>query len=401
LVNNDRSHKRSASSVFFPGRNAVIYFLLALTNSLFVWKYAGRHGLALAAILYFLVFLLFAKYLSIHPNRTEGFFNRERFIWFLAFIGFLAILAVYLVPAHSRVARLPAIEEWVGRLLHGQFPYGGSTNASGFPVLFLVALPFYFAGNIGLLEVIGILLFGILILEVDKFNIRASWSRLLILVLLPTVYYEVITRSELFFNMSLALALIIVTDKYLNVHKNDSKFFISAIGFGLVLSTRLIVAPLYAIFVIYKFKKNIVRGVVFSVTVILIFALTLLPFLLWNSDSFISQGPFRMQFAYLPEWGVVVIFFASIVFGFMSREIRDVSAFAGITIFCAVALAFLWAVYQIGITQVVSKDGFDIGYFILSAPFLLLGLRFDDAEDVSLSDHYRQTLTKHFQTYFL
>lgn len=358
-----------------------------MTNSLFVLKYAGRSGVAFAAAIYFIVFLGIARYFTICYDLAGKFLSRRILLLFLVFVSLLAFLAVYCLPENSRVARLPAISEWISHLLNGDFPYGGPMNPSGFPILFLLAVPVYYLGNIGLLEVIGIFLFGIVIIYDEKNDVRAAWYKLFILMLLPIVYYEVITRSELFFNMSLALALVVVTDKYLNEHEVGTKFFVFAIGFGLVLSTRLIVAPLYAIFVIHKFKGSLAKGLVFSSTVILAFALTLLPFLIWNSSAFISDGPFRLQFAYLPKWGAVAALLASVILGFASREIKDVSSFAGMTIFGTVALAFIWALCQIGFKQVVSRDGFDIGYFILSVPFLLFGLNLRcDAKPSSAAD---------------
>ncbi len=379
------SRKTSAISFFPLNVNAIISLMLALTGALFILKYAGRHGLAFIAVLYFIGFLLVAKYFLTPNDTVVKFLSRKLFISLLVLISVLAFLTIYILPENSRVARLPAISEWIDRFLRGEFPYGGPMNPSGFPALFFFSIPFYYLGNIGILEVIGILLFGIAILKSRRQNMQIVWIQFLILLLLPTFYYEVITRSELFFNMSLALAVIIMSDVYLSKRGIGVKFIGLAITFGLVLSTRLIVGSVYAVFVIYKFRRDLKNGLIFSAVVVITFVLTLLPFLVWNAATFMSEGPFRMQFSYLPVWGIFVTVVATIICGFKSENLQEVIVFSGIIIFGAVTIAFFWAVYQIGFIQAVFDDRFDIGYFILSVPFLLFGFDMDSVVEPLLS----------------
>lgn len=309
-------------------------------------------------------------------GRLTKYLNRKSFVLSLFVTVLLVIVSVYILPENSRVARLPAMSEWLQCFLHGVFPYGNSTNPSGFPVLFLLAMPFHYLGNYGLLEAAGIWLFGVTILKNRQGNIRTTWTQFLILLLLPTVYYEIVTRSELFFNMSLALAFLAIADFSLTANRINFRFVWMAVAFGLVLSTRLIVAPAYIIFVLYKFKESHKEGVVFSLIAVSTFALTLLPFLMWNPTAFFSRGPLRVQFAHLPGWGVFVTVAVSLIFGYLSKNMKAVASYSGMTIFAAVALGFVWSVCRLGFTQVIFKDRFDIGYFILCVPFLLYGLDF-------------------------
>jgi len=358
------------------GRNILLTLLLASTNALFVFKYAGRIGFGFLAAIYVVLFLAMVYIMGRGKTKLGRLLTGNLFLPILILVCSLAVLTTYLLPANSRVARLPAISEWLYNLFHGTFPYGSSLNPSGFPVLFIIALPFYFLRNIGLLEAAGILLFGLAVSKNRKAGDRTPTIQFLIMLMLPVVYYEVITRSELFFNMSLALLIVCSADFDLTDGEIDTKFILLAAAMGMVLSTRLIVGPLYAIFVVYKFKRGIMKGFLFSGIVIFTFIVTLIPFLVWNADAFMSHGPFRIQFEYLPGWGVIATFAASVLFGFISKDLKDVITFAGITIFGVVALAFLLALSRIGIGQIILKDGFDVGYFILSAPFLLYGLDF-------------------------
>ena len=369
------SLRKTKTLVFFPpNRNAALSLILAVINSIFVLKYAGRIGFSFLAFVYFIGVLVVLKIFTSFNDRSKRFMDRKSFVAFLSLLSIIVLLSVCIFPNESRVARLPAISEWITLFLSGKFPYGGSMNPSGFPFLFFLAIPFYYLGNIGLLEAAGILIFGVTLLKKNEPEIKNDWVQLIVLLLLPSVYYEFITRSELFFNISLCLSLISVADSYLTDKVIDAKFLLIAIAFGLVLSTRLIVVPVFLIFLIYKFRRSFTYGIIFSMVGISVFMLTIIPFLICNASQFISHGPLKMQLAYLPKWEIFATVFASVILGFASKNFKDVSGFAGMTIFGVVSLAFLSAASQVGLAQVIFMDKFDVSYFILSVPLLLYSL---------------------------
>lgn len=368
---------RQIKFTLYQHRNGISILLLGLINSLFILKYSVRLGspyalLALAYLVGFAMLLSVALRVDFHHVR---FINAQLLSVVLLAVGIIELLAIYVLPQESRVTRLPALIDWLSSLQVGKFPYHTSTEPSGFPFLFLLAYPFYLLGNLGYLVVAGTFLFGISILRNESFENQTAWLQVLAFLLLPTVYYELLVRSELFFNVSLVLALIVLSNAFLSQQKLDWRFAITAILFGLVLSTRSVVGLVYAIYVTFRFRTNIRNGIIFALMVLAIFSLTLLPFAIWNPELFIAHGPFSVQLAYLPIWVDAVFVTISTLLGWNASNLDDLVYFSGLTLFALVTVAFLLRIGAIGISAAVFGDGFDITYFIFCTPFLLLSLQ--------------------------
>ncbi len=275
-------------------------------------------------------------------------------------------------PEKTGVTRFPALLGWLHHFLEGKFPYGISSNPSAFPSLFFLAIPFYYLGNLGLLEVSGILIFGLIAMRIHKRSPNTALLILVILMLLPTTYYEVLTRSELFFNMSLVLAIVTLADEHLDSAKVNPEFFTLAVLLGLGLSTRSVVGVIYTVFVVFKFRNGAIKnGLLFSMTVMATFCLTIVPFMIWNMPAFLSHGPFGVQFAYVSGWTIVVALAASIIFGLVAKNLLDVIYYSGIVLFGLVSFAFAVRLGEVGFSAAIFKNEFDVGYFIFCVPFFL------------------------------
>ncbi len=351
--------------------------ILSFVGGVFVLKYAGRHMSHgwIDGILYVAVFLVAVWGLTeADRKRILQKFHLNALL-LISFMTLASIIAVVVLPDRSDVSRLPAITAWLNALFSGHYPYGTSLNPSAFPGLFFAASPFYLLGNTGLLEAAGILLFGISALILSGRDSQRAKMQLMIMMLLPTTYYELVTRSELLFNMSLIAVLMLVADERVDPSKRDSNFFFTAILLGLALSTRSIVALLYSPYVVFKFlKKSLFNGLIFSLTVIAVFFATFLPFIIWNSREFMLDGPFAVQFGYVPFWMMGVSLVLSIVIGLSSKDIEDIFFYAGILLFLLVLWAFVARVVDVGWQGVFLRNRFDVGYFIFCVPYLVLSI---------------------------
>jgi hypothetical protein len=139
----------------------------------------------------------------------------------------------------------------------------------------------------------------------------------------------------------------------------------------------------YAAYVIYRFRTNIRNGILFTSMVLVVFSLTLLPFMIWNPDLFFAHGPFSVQLAYLPIWVAVIFITISILLGWNASNLSDLVYFSGLTLFALVGVAFLLRTSAIGIGASVFGDGFDITYFIFCTPFLLLSLQSEKSQKLT------------------
>lgn len=361
-------------------KNIISVSILSIVGALFVFKYSSRLiSNTFAVLLIVAVYIIGYQALFIFLNRLDAkkhaWLSNQRLL--LAAFGLLiigAIVVVTIMPDTSRVTRYSAIVEWIRRWQAGQFPWGGQTQfaPSGLPFLFMLALPFYYLGNIGYMEVIGIILFGVILLKFYAQN-RAKWLSLFLLVLLPTFYYEILVRSELFFNMVLIIFIIALTEKYLDPQKPNLWFFILGIFLGLGLSTRSIVGLIYAGYYVYKFRRHVWQGILFSGFSLFVFGLTLLPFMAENALVFLGEGgPFSVQMGYLSVGATVVFVLISMIAGWSASNMEDVFFYEGLLLFLIVVIALLPVAAQLGLYETIIKDGFDITYFIFCVPFLLL-----------------------------
>lgn len=367
-------------------RNRVSFVVLGLVGAIFVFKYSSRafsHPIAAAAA-YFLIFLLFVSFVSRLALRRNVKVSLRSYVLTVAVPTVLAVAAVFLFPERSDVSRLPAIAGWLSAMSRGHYPYGIAVNPSAFPGLFLIASPFFLAGNLGLVEVAGIILFAYAAWKLGSSRTGLPFLQLAILLLLPTTYYELITRSELLFNMSLVAALLMLGDEYIDPASVDFRFVGIAVLFGLALSTRSVVGLLYAPYVVYKFRLKYIRNaVLFSGLTVAIFFLTLLPFMIWNMHDFVTDGPFAVQFGYVSTPVVVVSLLLSILVGFGVKNLNELFFFSGVILFGLVLWALIARIIQVGFGQAIFVNKFDVGYFIFSIPFLILSVCGSDAGELN------------------
>jgi len=362
----------------FTGKKLINIISLILTVSvsiLFLIKYAVIYNFY-AAITVPVYFLLITGLIITAGNANlDSILNKK--IILLKAVLFSAAVLIYIlaVPRMGEIGRLPALEDWLSRFLNGKFPYNSPHTPSSYPAMFLIAYPFYISGNTGLLEFIGIILFFI-ILFIQNDTPRGMIIKIIILVTGITTYYEIVTRSELFFNMMLVAAAVYLCEKYLDAGKINFNFIWIAVVTGLALSTRSTAALLFVIYFIYRFRYNLRNLVLFGIISLIVFAALLLPFRLWDPESFNTNGPFAVQtyLSNLPLILIFIFFISAIYAGWVISDIHEFFFAGGIILFFAAAVSFISAVSETGFYDTLINDGYDIAYFIFCVPLLILSI---------------------------
>ncbi|NCS81360.1 MAG: hypothetical protein GW788_06360 [Ignavibacteria bacterium] len=348
---------------------------LLFVAALFVFKYAIRYGnvFALSTVFFFVggVFLLFFLNKKIESQSSN--FSKRQLFPVLVFL-FLIAAAMAFIPQSTRVGRFPALIEWLSNFQQGIFPYGTKANPSGFPFLFFLASPFYLIGDAGYLEVFGLFLLLILILKSVKTK-KEYWVKILFLLLLPTTFYELAVRSELLTNTVLVISLFFLAEQKLKDGEKDISFIVLALLFGFFLSTRLIVFLWLAMFLLFFFRNNLKNGAVFFAISFSVFLLSLLPFYLWNAETFMNKGPFAVQTIYLPVWIYFIFPLLVLYAGWMIADFQELLFASGVLTFLLVSISFIMTIGDVGMYQAYSNSRFDISYYILSIPFFILSLK--------------------------
>ncbi|MFA6026006.1 MAG: hypothetical protein WC727_06145 [Ignavibacteriaceae bacterium] len=349
-------------------------FLLFI-GALFVFKYSLRYGsvFILSPFFYLAAGVLLLYFVDKKIKSRKNDFSKG---YLLSIIGAIAVTALLLVfiPQSTRVGRFPAMLEWLSNFQQGIFPYGTKANPSGFPFLFFLASPFYLLGDAGYLEVFGLFLFLMLLLKSVKTK-KEYWMKILLLLFLPTTFYELAVRSELLANTVLVISLFFLAEQKLNENEKNISFIALALLFGFFLSTRLIAFLWLAMFLLFFFRNNFKNGIIFLAISLSVFLLSLLPFYLWNAEIFLSKGPFAVQTIYLPKWIYFTLPFFVLYIGWMIADFQELLFASGVLTFLLVSISFIVAICDVGMGEAFLNSRFDISYYILSVPFFILALK--------------------------
>jgi len=351
-------------------------FIYLFINFLFIYKYVARIinypffvAIGIILILTLIIYLMSKDY--------SWFLILDGRKYYTIFVSFTAIVLWFLMsefdPAEIQVGRYPALHDWIQRILNGELPYNSDVPHTGFPFWFLIVLPFYLLGDLGLLQIFCFVLFAFL-LETRQHAYRTYKMQIIVLLLLSPIFlYEIVVRSDLFSNMVLVLL-------YLNLHERFlGKFKFSNIVFGfaggLLLSTRAIVIIPFILFFGYHFKtKPIKNSLYFSISAAVGFILTMIPFLIWDFGSFVSDGPFSRQSAYIQLWQLILVIGSAGVLAITSTTQASVYRNTAYILFATSFLVFLTRIIGDGWNSVIFQHGFDISYFSFPLPFLFFAL---------------------------
>ena len=366
-----------------PQRGPVL-FLYAFINLLFVLKYSARVGIdgrvAGASYLAAVALLVWARRRV--PTWTVARRLSTPAYWTAVTLVAVALLALMrqFDPAAIRVTRYVAIHDWLTQLLRGDFPYASTVNPSAFPFLFACALPFYLAGDLGLLQIATLFGFAWVCLRAARGSAPLALGSVLLLALSPLFLFEVVVRSELTSNMTLVLLLL----SRVELRSGDEvggragvseprahPGALEAVAAGLLLSTRGIVALVYALAFTTVFRRRVAAGAGFALIAVLVFAATLLPFLVWDAGRFVASGPFAIQLSYLPLPLVLAALAVAVAIGWRTGNWRDLHRRVAVLLFAVVAAPFAYFVVTLGWQRVLGGNRFDISYFAFAHAFAI------------------------------
>ena len=351
-------------------------FIYLFINFLFIYKYIARisNDPFLTAIGITLILTLIFYTLS---RDYSWFLFLENRKYYAIFVSFSALVLWLLMrqfnPEEIQVGRYPALHDWIQRMLNGDFPYSSDVPHTGFPFWFLIAYPFYLLGDLGLLQIFCFVLFAFL-LETRQNADRIYKLQIIALLLLSPIFmYEIVVRSDLFSNMVIVLLYLNLCERYLS----KFKFSNIVLGFagGLLLSTRAIVLIPFIIFFGHHFKtKPIKNSMYFVFSGGVGFVLTVIPFLIWDFASFVSDGPFSRQSAYIQIWQLILVLVAAGVIAVTSAIPKSVYRNTAYLLFATSLLVFLTKIISDGWNTAIFQHSFDLSYFIFPLPFLFFAL---------------------------
>ena len=356
----------------FWRKNVFLILTYLFINFLFVYKYSARiTNLHLTLSLLYSVIAVLVIGFVLHQRENFQVLDNSTVYFSIVFaLAILYAVAMFHVdPLSTRVGRYPALHTFIYRLLNGDFPYLPGQNISGFPFLFLLSVPFYLIGDLGLFQLFSFVVLSIIVHK-RYLQEKVSYVPLLLLALSPAFLYEVVVRSELFSNMVLIVVLFYLLERIKPIKSIKTLLFVGIVA-GFLLSTRGIVLLPYLIFFIFYFRKDVKFLILFGLSAALGFVITFVPFVIWDKELFVQNNPLVVQKSYIPFWLLTLWVLACIVLGYASDSFKRVYFSASLVLFGAVFACFLTKIIQNSFNQAVFKT-FDITYFCLCLPYLLL-----------------------------
>jgi len=353
--------------------------ILVFINLLFVYKYLGRYiGSPITVTLFLVVFyivLLFFTNKIIIPGKISYWFN-----WGLIFLFIgLAIFAFQQIPPTSlNVDRWSVITSFWGSFLNHEYPYKAEShmgNVPGpMPFYFILALPFYFIGELGYLTIAGFLLF---IYIIEKLKIPGNQKFFLTAFLICSAFFQwdLVCRSNIFFNAILILGCLIWFNT-IEKQKFNRKLIMNAIISGFVLSTRTVLIIPYILTYLYTLKEKkitLLHMIFFGIILILAFLITFIPFILNHFQDFLETNPFIVQSSSLIPLPYTIGFIVLTIFvSFLCKSEIDTYFLSGLILFISIFVYFIYYIALYGFHKAYLESMADISYFIFCVPFILI-----------------------------
>ncbi len=354
----------------------IAFFLFVFINFLFCLKYSSRiteFYILLSVILCLGFYLLYSIRFSFQKLKNIKLISLSLLFLFLA----TSCIGFYLVPVDSlQVDRWSVITSFWDTFFSGKYAYFAQSNVGNppgpMPFYFILALPFYLIGELGLFSLCGIVIFYLLMgyANVPKF---LKLVALLFIMISPFYLWEVISRSNIFLNSSLVLLALLYFFK--NKNFGFCKTLIIGLIVGLLMSTRNVFAIPFLIAFLFALRKNIIsfkKLIILGAVALLIFGVTFLPFVMGHFEEFKIMNPFLVQSTFLIPFQYTIGFiFLALIFGFVCKKSADVYFYCGLILFISILIYFLYHCFIIGFSEAYFGNVIDISYFIFSAPFFL------------------------------
>lgn len=373
----------TCSNVYDKWKQSLCLYIFLFVNFIFLIKYLDRvtdYSVLISCVVvvgYFLIWH-FRNFLSnIRLN-----YRLLNYVLLAGFL-FMSCYALTKVDIHKlNVDRWSIITAFWDNYNKGEYVYYAKSfvgsHPGPMPFYFVLAYPFLLLGELGYFSLMGIVT---LFIFMKSQKIAEQRLTVILLMVMSSCWYlwEVFTRSNIFINSVLVLAVIVYT---MQLKKLGKKKYLIAILIGLVMSTRNVFVIPFIIQFFYLLRKKSISvqellmiGSISFTT----FCLTFVPFVMGYWNDFVSMNPFIIQSSVLIpfSWSAACIVLFSFFF-FLCKNDLDVGFYSGLALFLTILAHLLYQSLQHGLNNALFESYADISYFMLGIPFTLYYLTKSD-----------------------
>jgi len=359
-------------------KNIAVVFILLFINFIFLYTYSSRYSefaIYLASTLFIVQFLAY-KY-----GKRFTFSESLKNIFFYSILIFIIGFALFVhfkIPVETiNVDRWSIIDAFISEIFNGNYPYYAKSNVGNLPgpmpAYFLVAMPFYFIGELNILSAIGYLL---MLYVVKKSNTKYVNFLYFFSITSLFMFWEIITRSNI---LTFTMLVLLVLNEFKNIKVGEKyKFFVLALLTGFLLSTRSIYVLAYILFFLpdllnkeIKFKRLFVYLFIAFIS----FGITFLPLILFFKNDFFEMNPFIIQSSFfVPKFFTIIFIGLALLFSFLVKNRADKFFYSSIVFFITVLVYIAYQFYKYDFSIEAATKMIDISYFIFCVPFLMMHL---------------------------
>lgn len=359
----------------------ISFALFLFVNFLFTYKYLERFT-QWAALLSVFVSVL---YIILYSKRNLlKFFSKKIEVILLVVFITACLLIWQKIPIDTlNVDRWSVITSFWDSFFSNEYPYFAKSFAGNppgpMPFYFILALPFYLIGELGFLTIIGSLFFYWLM----RYKKVEPTTRVFILLLILSSLFnlwELICRSNIFFNASLVLgSLIYMLNQKIFTLKT---LIISGFFIGLLISTRNVFIISYLICFLYLWRVKVIKFkqlVILGIISLLIFTITFIPIIYGHFEGFKKMNPFIVQSTFLIPFEYTILFILiAIGSSFLCKNKNDIYFYNAIVLFISILIYLVYYIVNQGFIKAFTESTVDISYFIFCIPFALWFLASDE-----------------------
>jgi len=184
---------------------------------------------------------------------------------------------------------------WLGNILNSTFPYEGVTqlgnNISDLPFLPIYSLPFYLLGNVGLQNIINIIIIILVLWKFTNNRNQLNFALMSLSISVP-LFIFLFTHSDHITVAALALLGIYLL--------NEKRFIYGIFIFSLLIASKAYIWLFIPTTLYYIYKNGNKSDLKKSILLyVLIPAVFIIPFILWNPVYFFTIAPIGVDAAHL------------------------------------------------------------------------------------------------------
>lgn len=373
----------------------MVLLMFLFVNNLFWIKYAYPYIHQYTGYLVVLYSLFVIVFVVFYTQIVVLLVKIPVFLFVVTALVIVLMLNTLLVPEEIQVDRWSAMQIGIQSVWKGQYPYsavdhlGGRT--SNLPGLMLIGFPFYGLGDVGLLQIaVFILLVWFLFLN---FRRNTVFLVVILLLLSPAYWWEVLVKSDLMSNLILAFMFTWMMSKQKPFLQKSP--YLTGIVLSVLLLTRVVVViPILLAFKLFITQSSVVyfKKLMFGFSLI---SVVLLVLVLKDCPSFhhlLHYNPLNLQGGVTPLGFNVFVIGLTIM---LSYTIKTEKQFLFSSIFLMslpVLYGFIDSVIRFGFLTTLFADAFDLSYWGMLLVFILFAIDKYWAEKKDFSVHSPKTL---------